>query len=375
LSLGLAGPLAGQPVPLPEKSHDAPGKPVEFRGEAKVSVHTYKMQQGSTYRITAKADGFVPQVRIQGQSDGLIGAPASLPLPNGPGPLPPPANPGRGTAQLFFTPTATREYRIQVGCAPSPELAKGPVHYSLTVERAIFRPDLAAVNQQLEVSEQSRKLEQGKVYRVTVTGRGFAPEVQVVDGTRPVAFWLDGHWFGFGPDSECVTTLTYAPDRTGDYRIVVGVGSVVEKRRAPLTFTTEVAELKTHLAVKDRLTNRDAPYPRRGGPHKVHPVKLEAGKKYQIDMMTQAFDAYLFLEDAAGSVIAEDDDSGEGLNARIIFRPAKTDTYRVVATTFDHTVPQFGLGPYTLTVVENPHAQPRSGGPAAPKTAVPGFPK
>jgi hypothetical protein len=111
------------------------------------------------------------------------------------------------------------------------------------------------------------------------------------------------------------------------------------------------------LSVKDQLTSKDAVYPGRGGPHKVHTVKLHAGKNYQIDMVSTAFDNYLFLEDSTGTVLQEDDDGGGYPNARLIFRPTRTDTYRLVATTFAKAAPNWSPGPYSVTVVENPNAQ------------------
>src|SRR5262249_61673489 len=81
--------------------------------------------------------------------------------------------------------------------------------------------------------------------------------------------------------------------------------------------------------------------------HKVHEVKLEVGKFYAIDLESAAFDAYLRLEDAAGKQLAEDDDSGGGTNARLLFRPAHSGAYRVIVTAFPRGS---GTGAYTLTV-------------------------
>ena len=375
LPLSIMGPLAGQPVPSTSQDRDSPRQLLAVKGEARVSVHTFKMQQGNTYRITAKADGFVPLVRMPGQGAGLFGNPPAVPLTNPP-PFAPP-NPGTrgGTAQVLFTPTATREYQIKVDYAAGTDLGKGPLPYTLTIERAVFKPLIAVSDGQLDVAEHPRKLEQGKVYGITVTGRGFAAQVEIVDGTRSVATSFNGRWFGFGPDAEFVTTMTFAPARTADYRIRVGAGPVSEHRKAALGYTTRIVELKVALSVQERLTKQDPPYPQRGGPHKVHAVRLEAGKTYQIDLMSAAFDAYLFLEDSAGKVLMQDDDGGEGLNARLIFHPARTDTYRIVATTFLRAGPVGPAGPYTLTVVENPNAQPRFRTPFSYGGGGPGFPK
>jgi hypothetical protein len=333
------------------------------------------MQQGSIYRITVKANGFVPDLYLLDHASALVGSSTGLPSMN-PNATPwPKAAPRRGTAQMVFTPTATQDHQIKVDYAPGTDLAQGPLRYTLTVERAGFLPHLAVKDPHLEVTEHARRLEKGKLYGITVTGRGFAPEVQIMDGAWPMAQASSGRWFGFGPDAECENTLTFAPAKTTEYRILVGVGPRAEQRTAPLTYTTRLVELKVALWVQERLTYQDRAYAPRGGPHKVHSAKLEAGKTYQVDMMSRAFAAQVVLEDSAGSVLLPDDDRSEGKNARIIFRPAKTDTYRIVATTLLPSVPGRTLGPYTLTVAENPDAQPRLGSPALSGRAVPDFAK
>jgi serine/threonine-protein kinase len=85
-------------------------------------------------------------------------------------------------------------------------------------------------------------------------------------------------------------------------------------------------------------------------PALVYQVKLAAGKTYVIDMVSpnpKALDPYLVLTDDAGKKLAEDDDSGGGLNARIIFRVPQDGTYRIRATSFNG-----GRGDFTLSVRE-----------------------
>jgi S1-C subfamily serine protease len=191
-----------------------------------------------------------------------------------------------------------------------------------------------------------------------VTGQGFAPDVQLLDGSRALARSANGRWFGFGPDSEFISNLVFAPAVTKDYRILVAVGPLADKRQAPLKYSTHIVELKKELDIEGKVTNQDPIYPARSSRHKVHTVELQEGKTYQIDMISRAFDAYLFVEDAAGQVLTQDDDSGGDHNARIIFRPRKTDTYRIIATTFDPASSAKSVGAYRLTIIENPHAQP-----------------
>src|SRR5207253_1788614 len=108
-----------------------------------------------------------------------------------------------------------------------------------------------------------------------------------------------------------------------------------------------------YLRVQEKLTNKDPiDKTKPGCYHKVHLYKMVPGKTYVIEMHDQngAFDMdpYLRLEDSAGVILAQDDDSGggpRGHDARIVFAPTKEDTYRIIATTLGPGVP----GSYLLT--------------------------
>lgn len=63
-------------------------------------------------------------------------------------------------------------------------------------------------------------------------------------------------------------------------------------------------------------------------------IKLEAGVLYQIDLRGENFDPYLKIEDENKNLVAQDDDSGGGLDSLIFFRPQATGTYRLVVTTY-----------------------------------------
>jgi hypothetical protein len=368
-SLGIMiSALAGQESPSesqgsPKDSKTTPKKsdpPAEFKGQAKVSVHPFKMQKGDAYRITVKGDGFNPQVRIEGRGNNgynanPTGAPTLNPLTNL---LDPNALPGtRREAQIIFMPPETKVYQIGVDFASGTEIGKGPHAYTIKIERAAFKPQATFKEPQLGMGDDSKKLEQGKVYGITVIGKGFAPEVQILDGTRSVLTSMNGRWFGFGPDAEFINTATFVPTKTANYRILVALGPTTDKRIAPPKYTTTILELKMELSVKGQLTNKDPVYTGRGGRHKVHSVLLQADKTYQIDMISTFFDSYLFLEDGTGKVLQQDDDGGGYPNARIIFRPTRTDTYRIIATTFEPADPNRSPGAYTVTVIENPNAQ------------------
>jgi hypothetical protein len=80
----------------------------------------------------------------------------------------------------------------------------------------------------------------------------------------------------------------------------------------------------------------------------IHQVRFQAGVTYVIDMISldqKALDPYLYLRDEKGKILAEDDDSGGGLNARITFRATADGIYHIRATSFNN-----GRGEFTLTV-------------------------
>lgn len=136
--------------------------------------------------------------------------------------------------------------------------------------------------------------------------------------------------------------LLRAGDRIGRARdraeaqhrmVAAGMGRIVFDQHGALAFndppdpTPELAEVGARM--------------------KVHLVHLEAGKTYIISLDSNDFDAYLRVESPAGRPLAEDDDGGGNLNARLEFRPTETGLFRVIATSWDGRV-----GAFHLTVQE-----------------------
>jgi hypothetical protein len=66
--------------------------------------------------------------------------------------------------------------------------------------------------------------------------------------------------------------------------------------------------------------------------YKVLTVKLERGKSYRIDHTSEAFQAFLYLEDADGNLLRENSSPNIGGNSHIVFRASKAGTYRLIAT-------------------------------------------
>jgi hypothetical protein len=88
----------------------------------------------------------------------------------------------------------------------------------------------------------------------------------------------------------------------------------------------------------------------------VHLYKMDAGKRYVLDMESTALDAYLVVEDANGNLLKFDDDSAGDFNARLEFSPPRSEQYRILATSFEGN----GQGAYTLIIRETSEKQERA---------------
>ena len=82
--------------------------------------------------------------------------------------------------------------------------------------------------------------------------------------------------------------------------------------------------------------------------HKLYQMSVEAGRTYQIDMSSTAFDSFLFLVDETGKIIARDDDGGGNLDARITHKATRNETLRIQASVLGVIVGKSLK--YTLTV-------------------------
>ncbi|HVO35008.1 MAG TPA: PPC domain-containing protein [Gemmatimonadales bacterium] len=70
-----------------------------------------------------------------------------------------------------------------------------------------------------------------------------------------------------------------------------------------------------------------------GSHYKLFTFMGAAGQSVQIDLMSSDFDSYLYLKDQNGTEITHDDDSGGGLNARIVRTLGYTGMYQIYVNT------------------------------------------
>ncbi|HYK81518.1 MAG TPA: hypothetical protein VEU55_00115 [Gemmatimonadales bacterium] len=99
--------------------------------------------------------------------------------------------------------------------------------------------------------------------------------------------------------------------------------------------------------VRDSLARRDVLLPAESTYAQAWRLPGTAGETVTIDLVADAFDAYVFLlGPGLGDELPQDDDSGGNCNARLTVRLPETGDYDIVVTSTE----RFATGPFTLTV-------------------------
>jgi thiol-disulfide isomerase/thioredoxin len=195
------------------------------------------------------------------------------------------------------------------------------------------------------------KLLEGKTYQIDLTSQDFDALLRLEDRAGKE---ITGN-NDFEPGS-LDSRIAHTIDKTGEYRIIATcLDGKTGKFKLTVVETSAVAAAQgpaaslfkagqaIALTLKDgkarytgELTEDDTACT--SGYFKVFSIKLEAGNTYRIDYREAGYnpkvlDPLLFLEDAQGKVLAKDDDSGGGLNARVVYKAPSTGIYRLIATT------------------------------------------
>jgi hypothetical protein len=193
------------------------------------------------------------------------------------------------------------------------------------------------------------KMMAGKTYQIDMVSAEIDPYLRL-ENSQGAA--LDENRKGGGKGNA---RLLYRAPKTDDYDIIAtstnpGMGkfTLTVKELKGVGKPIELVNDKGNANYVGKLTGIDAVY--KGKKHKLFLFNMEAGKTYQIDMISKAFDAYLYLENPDGVQLAEDDDGGGNLNARIVYKAAVTGTHRIVATYYAANFLGGAGGDFTLTI-------------------------
>jgi len=106
--------------------------------------------------------------------------------------------------------------------------------------------------------------------------------------------------------------------------------------------------IRGELTTRDVLRRADSTYAQRW----ITPGVV--GRTVTIDLVSDAFDAYLFVSGPGFEGEPQDDDSGGSCHARLTVTFPRDGVYTIVVSTAD----RYGLGPFTLSVT--PGAKPTS---------------
>jgi hypothetical protein len=190
------------------------------------------------------------------------------------------------------------------------------------------------------------KMEKGQHYRIDLKSTRFDAYLRVEDAKgNPLAEDDDS---GGGTNAR----VLFSPERTDTYRLIVTTYEPITfAKDRPRTYELTARPVKRLLEARGQLTALDRKLDAKVRPnchYREHPLKMLPGHTYTIDLRSSDFDGFLRLETLHGDLLAEDDDSGGGTNARITFTPKREAIYRILATTYGPNA----TGSYTLTVQE-----------------------
>jgi thiol-disulfide isomerase/thioredoxin len=198
------------------------------------------------------------------------------------------------------------------------------------------------------------KLTEGKSYQIDLKSMDFDAVLRLEDADGKQVAFNDDFELGKSLDSRIV----YKATKTEEYKIIA---TCLDQKTGKFTLTvveavggasasifkgnaTELKDKDGKGRYEGELTDKDPVV--RNHYYKVFTFKMEEGKTYRIDHMSDDIDAYLFLEDPDGITLAQDDDGGDGLNSRIIHLAKKTGLYRIIPT----TLPPNKTGKFILEV-------------------------
>jgi hypothetical protein len=114
---------------------------------------------------------------------------------------------------------------------------------------------------------------------------------------------------------------------------------------------TGFPEVRAGQPVQETLGGSD-PRTIDGKPFKVFQFRAQPGRRYTATLESSAFDSYLVLARANGGIteiMREDDDGGDGVDARLRFTVPTAGTYLLVARSFSANS---AAGPFRLALVD-----------------------
>jgi hypothetical protein len=132
-----------------------------------------------------------------------------------------------------------------------------------------------------------------------------------------------------------VVATTYAVDERGSYRISLEAPDDSTGAGADTTVLTQgiVAPIRKGQTLSGQLGAGDPVLADRSAFH-AYRYEGRAGEVVTLEVRSSDLDAYAVVQDRTGKVLARDDDSGGGLDARLRYTLPYTGTYRLIANAY-----------------------------------------
>lgn len=162
------------------------------------------------------------------------------------------------------------------------------------------------------------------------------------EDVNPYLLLLDSDWNVVAQDDDSGEGLNpliedYTIQRPGQYTIIVaGYWDDFFEYELELTCEEgpplETEPIECGEVVNGALTENDETGFRGTAPFDAYSIRCSPDTFLAISMATDEGDPYLYLLDPDGNVVAEDDDSGGGLNSLIAYRTDRAGEFTIIAT-------------------------------------------
>ncbi|PSN14258.1 hypothetical protein C7293_12365 [filamentous cyanobacterium CCT1] len=148
-----------------------------------------------------------------------------------------------------------------------------------------------------------------------------------------------------------VFDITFSSD--GKLISTGGDGSILKWNLSSLRKNSKlVSELVGELDSSDVLLDRSEVYSEKGAYYEVHSLVGKAGDRLSLELSSNIFDTYLYLEDPSGKIIAEDDDGYFSTNSSLSISLPEDGEYKIIISSFfDKTEGNYFLSVFSA---ENP---------------------
>lgn len=193
--------------------------------------------------------------------------------------------------------------------------------------------------------------EAGQIVSITLTSNAFDTYLTLQDAAGNTLMTdddsagnLNSRISGFtlpANGSYQAVVSSFSSGSTGDYVIILEQGTIANVPPPTSVPTDTLPEVIGQVSADQTLTGELTT----SRPRVAYQLLVEPGSAVSIALNSDAFDSYLTIMDAAGNVLASNDDGGGSLNSLIgAFSPSAGVTYYVVVSSLGGTDP----GAYTL---------------------------